>query len=82
MTTMMFKAPPIAIDYRAMERNLSSWERFCQNWHRLDRVEITGEQCKALIEKVTDTTYFSSSKLLISASWESGVRSASALPRK
>ena len=64
MTTMMFKAPPIAIDYQALERSAPSWERFSRNWQRLDRVEMTGEQCQALLEKVMDSTYFSSEMLV------------------
>ena len=64
MTTMMFKAPPIAIDYQALERCFPSWERFCQWWQQLDRVEMTGEQCQALLEKVMDSSYFSSEMLM------------------
>ena len=64
MTTMMFKAPPIAIDYQALERCFPSWERFCQQWQQLDRVEMTGEQCQALLEKVMDSSYFSSEMLM------------------
>lgn len=54
MTTMMFKAPPIVLDYQALEKTAPAWERLSQNWHRLDRVELTGEQCQSLLEKVMD----------------------------
>jgi len=61
---MMLKASPIAIDYQALERCFPSWERFCQRWQQLDRVEMTGEQCQALLGKVMDSTYFSSEMLV------------------
>lgn len=64
MTTMMFKTPPIALDYQALEKSAPVWERLSQNWHRLDRVEMTGEQCQSLLEKVMDTSYFSSEMLI------------------
>lgn len=64
MTRLMFKSPPIALDYQALERCLPSWERFSRNWQRLDRVEMTGKQCEALLEKVMDTDYFSSEMLM------------------
>ena len=64
MANIMINAAPPAIDYAAMERCSPTWERQMRQWNKLNRIELTGEQCKALIENVEDTPYFSSEMLV------------------
>lgn len=59
-----FAMNDLGFDAGAMERCWETWERQGRDWHSFDRIYMTEPQAVSLIEKMTDTSYFSSETLM------------------
>ena len=64
MAITSLKIPGVVMTLDAMQRNAAEWDKRGRSWQGFDRIEMTEKQAIEVVEKLFDSEYFSSTRLL------------------